>query len=198
VGCGIDKYQCSFYLIQLVNNSHITLKSAIIDTPNQQLTEENMVLGHLNQTPFSLPEDVEKALHYLRNTEFTSLESGRYDIDGDNMFALVQDPITQSWDVGYPEFHAKYIDVQYLIEGEEVIGYLPTNSTLIPTINHLAEKDIAFVAQQMNETKLCLTAGMFAIFYPGELHRPCRTMHTDRQIKKVVIKIATKIAIKNP
>ena len=150
-----------------------------------------MILAHLHQTPFLLPPDIEKALHYLRNTDFTKLESGRYDIDGDNMFALVQDPITQSWEMGKPEFHAKYIDVQYLIEGEEVIGYLPANSQLTPTINHLVEKDIAFVPPQLNETKLYLTAGMFAIFYPGELHRPCRTMHTDQQIKKVVIKIAT-------
>lgn len=149
-----------------------------------------MFLGHLQHTTFSLPEVISSALDYLRVTDFSLMESGRYPIDGDRVFALVQDPMTQAWETGLPEFHARYIDIQYLLQGEEAIGYSPANAQLEKITDQLAERDIAFVAQQKNETRLVLTPGMYAIFYPGELHRPCRAQGVPMQIKKVVIKIA--------
>lgn len=151
-----------------------------------------MYLGHIDHLAFHLPTAIQKALDYCRNTDLATLEAGRYNIEGDDMFALVQDPMTQSWDSGYPEFHARYVDVQYLIAGEEIIGYLPANAALVPITNQLIDNDIAFVPQQINETKLVLTPGMYAVFFPGELHRPCRAVKENMHIKKVVIKIAMK------
>jgi biofilm protein TabA len=46
------------------------------------------------------------------------------------------------------------------------------------------------VHPQANETRLVLTPGMFAIFFPGELHKPCRALNAPMPIRKVVIKIA--------
>ena len=149
-----------------------------------------MFLGHLHHTTIAMPEVIESALAYLRLTDFSTLQAGRYPIDGENVFALVQDPMTQNWEAGLPEFHARYIDIQCLLEGEEVIGYSPENANLIKITDQLAERDIAFVAQQENESRLLLAPGMFAIFFPGELHRPCRALNTPMRIKKVVIKIA--------
>lgn len=154
-----------------------------------------MILGHLHQTQTihsSASTDIEKALQHLRDTDYTRIAPGRYPIDGERMFAIVQDPITQSWDLGFPEFHARHIDVQYLLSGQEALGFLPANDKLKPTDDFLAERDIAFVAQQENETRIVLTAGMYAVFFPGELHRPCRAVNQAMQIKKVVIKILSK------
>jgi biofilm protein TabA len=150
-----------------------------------------MFLGHLHQKQ-TLPTEIEKAIHHLRTTDYTNIAPGRYPIDGEDLIAIVQDPITQAWETGFPEFHARYIDVQYLLSGEEALGYLPANHQLPPSIDHLQDKDIAFVAAQENETRIVLTAGMFAVFYPGELHRPCRAVHQPMRIKKVVMKIALK------
>ncbi|MES2048087.1 MAG: YhcH/YjgK/YiaL family protein [Pseudomonadota bacterium] len=149
-----------------------------------------MFLGHLHQTTFAMPAVIASALDYLRFTDFSQLEAGRYPIDGENVFALVQDPMTQSWEAGLPEFHARYIDIQCLLEGEEGIGYAPANASLSKVTDQLAEHDIAFVAQQDNESRLLLRPGMFAIFLPGELHRPCRAPDAPMRIKKVVIKIS--------
>ena len=149
-----------------------------------------MFLGHLHQATIAMPAVIASALDYLRQTDFSKLEPGRYPIDGENVFALVQDPLTQNWEAGLPEFHARYIDIQCLLEGEEGIGYLPANANLINITDQLAERDIAFVAPQDNESRLLLKPGMFAIFFPGELHRPCRAPNTPMRIKKVVIKIA--------
>lgn len=149
-----------------------------------------MFLGHLHHTTFAMPPVIASALEYLRLTDFSQLDAGRYPIDGENVFALVQDPMTQSWEAGLPEFHARYIDIQCLLEGEEGIGYSPADAGLIKITDQLVERDIAFVAQQDNESRLLLMPGMFAIFFPGELHRPCRAPNAPMRIKKVVIKIS--------
>ncbi|AMC34709.1 YhcH/YjgK/YiaL family protein [Janthinobacterium sp. B9-8] len=149
-----------------------------------------MYLGHLHHHNLPLPAAIETALDYLRSTDFSKMEIGRYPIDGEQMFALVQTPITQTWESGKPEFHARYIDIQYLLEGEELIGYAIANDTLTKTHDQLAERDIAFVAPISDESRLYLKPGMFAIFYPGELHKPCRAVNEPMRIKKVVIKIA--------
>ncbi|AZN36594.1 YhcH/YjgK/YiaL family protein [Iodobacter ciconiae] len=149
-----------------------------------------MYLGYLHQANLPLPAAIETALDYLRVTDFSGMESGRYPINGDLMFALIQTPQTQAWESGKPEFHSRYIDIQYLFEGEELIGYAPPNKTLLKTHDQLKERDIAFVAPITGESRLYLTPGMFAIFYPGELHKPCRASNQPMIIKKVVIKIA--------
>ena len=154
-----------------------------------------MILGHLHQIQTihsSASTEIELALQHLRDTDYLQVAPGKYPIDGTRMFAIVQDPITQNWDLGFPEFHERHIDVQCLLSGEEALGFLPANPNLNPTDNFLAERDIAFVTQQENETKIILTPGMYAVFFPGELHRPCRAVNQAMQIKKVVIKILSR------
>ncbi|MBC3875758.1 YhcH/YjgK/YiaL family protein [Undibacterium flavidum] len=151
-----------------------------------------MLIGHLHQTNTNLPAMIEAALQHLRDTDYTNIAPGKYPIDAERMFALVQDPLTQDWETGRPEYHARHIDVQYLLAGEEVLGFLPANASLLPIDDLLEERDIAFVAPQANETRIVLTPGMYAVFFPGELHRPCRALHAPMHIKKVVIKILAK------
>ncbi len=148
-----------------------------------------MILAHLDSTNHLLPPEVQKAVDHLRVTDYQNKAPGRYEIEEGSMFALVQDPLTQDWHTGFPEFHQRHIDVQCLLQGEEVIGYLPANAELVPTQDLLKERDIAFVATQAHETKLLLRPRMYAVFYPGELHRPCKAVAQSMQIKKVVIKI---------
>jgi biofilm protein TabA len=154
-----------------------------------------MIIGHLHQASTaqsSAAADIEQALQHLRDTDYNKISPGKYPIDGERMFAIVQDPITQAWGSGLPEFHARHIDVQYLLSGEEALGFLPGNPNLVPCDDFLKERDIAFVPSQLNETRIVLTPGMYAVFFPGELHRPCRAVDQAMHIKKVVIKILIK------
>ncbi|MBE9610585.1 YhcH/YjgK/YiaL family protein [Chitinilyticum piscinae] len=148
-----------------------------------------MYLSHLHHPQPPLPAIIEQALAYLRDTDFSSMAAGRYPLQEDQLIAIVQEPLSQPWETGLPEFHARYIDIQYLLSGTEVIGFLPENATLPRLTDQLAERDIAFVAAQPLESRLVLTAGMFAIFYPGELHKPCRALEQAEPLRKVVIKI---------
>ena len=61
---------------------------------------------------------------YQRQLILRTLPAGKYPIDGDNIFALVSEYKTKSEAEGKLEAHRKYIDVQYVISGEELMGYV--------------------------------------------------------------------------
>ena len=75
-----------------------------------------------------ISEYLAKGLDFLAETDFSTLEDGAYEIDGDNVFANVMHydtrPVNET-----PESHIKYIDIQYVIEGEERIDVLPLKDT---------------------------------------------------------------------
>ncbi|MDD5435916.1 MAG: YhcH/YjgK/YiaL family protein, partial [Nitrospira sp.] len=66
---------------------------------------------------------IETALNYLQDTDLSNLKPGRYEIDGSDIFALMQNYETKPKENGFWEAHRKYIDIQYVIKGTELIGY---------------------------------------------------------------------------
>ena len=71
---------------------------------------------------------LEMGLDFLAETDFSKLEDGTYIIDGENVFANVMHYDTRPMNET-PESHIKYIDVQFVIEGEERIDVLPLKDT---------------------------------------------------------------------
>ena len=67
------------------------------------------------------------ALKFLSETDFSKIELGRYELDGDNIFYMVQSYDTDP-DKTISEAHKKYIDIQYMVEGEEIIGVADISS----------------------------------------------------------------------
>ena len=67
-----------------------------------------------------------KAFAFMRRPDLASLKPGRYEIDGDNMWAMIQEAkLTPFGDVQRTEVHGKYIDIQAPLDGPETIGILP-------------------------------------------------------------------------
>jgi YhcH/YjgK/YiaL family protein len=63
-----------------------------------------------------------KALRFLKKNDFSIFENGIYEIEGDRMFAIVNEysPISIleiQWQV-----HEQYADIHYIFSGEENIG----------------------------------------------------------------------------
>ena len=126
------------------------------------------------------------AFDFLRNTDLTALAVGRTEIDGDKLFALTQNYETQPAREGKLEAHRVYIDIQFVIAGEEYIGYAPLDDQP-PTEPFNTEKDIGFYHGDASFTRVF--AGMFAIFYPHDAHLPSRHLTTSAHVKKVVLKV---------
>lgn len=73
------------------------------------------------------PAAIQKAIEYAKNTDFSALEDGRQEIDGDKMYANLFHLTSKQKEEAHPELHKKYVDVQYWICGEELCGVAPYN-----------------------------------------------------------------------
>lgn len=134
---------------------------------------------------------LQKGVAYLTSRDFSELIPGKYEINGDDMFALVQSPLTGPKQERKAEHHRKYIDIQFLVSGVEIIGSGTVTGREIPLEDRLQDLDYAFhTVMDGEETELRMSAGMFAIFFPGDMHRPCcQTEEGPQKILKVVVKI---------
>jgi YhcH/YjgK/YiaL family protein len=138
----------------------------------------------------NLGNRLNKAFDYIINTDLINTEPGKYDIDGENIFALINEYQAKPESEGKLEAHRKYIDVQYVIDGEELMGYAPLgNQTILEPYKE--ENDVIFYKGEKSFTKV--EEGMFAIFFPSDVHMPGiktgNLSKSDSKIKKLVIKV---------
>jgi biofilm protein TabA len=147
-----------------------------------------MILDNLKNSDFysCISDNVKKGFDFLKNTNISALEIGKYEIDGMNVFALVSEYDSKAHRDCRLEAHMAYADIQYLVSGREAIGFAPLNGQTI-TSEYLPEKDIIFFSGET--TQLIVEAGMFAVFFPQDLHRPCMQIDGPEKVKKVVVKV---------
>jgi YhcH/YjgK/YiaL family protein len=131
-----------------------------------------------------------EALLRLERTDLKPLAPGKYEWDGDRMFLLIQEMETAPKADKKLESHVRYIDIQYLIEGEEVIGYARQSADHIVCHDELETKDFALYEDPEEEMDLLLKPGTFAVFFPADLHRPGVVRSVPGKIKKAVVKIS--------
>ena len=111
----------------------------------------------------------------------------KYLIDGDKVYASVQTYETKS-DAKY-ESHRRYIDIQYMIKGEEKIGVTDL-SNCKTCIEYDTDKDLEFYDNCSDEEFLALETGQFLILYPHDAHKPSISKGQKKNVKKVVVKVA--------
>lgn len=135
----------------------------------------------------SLHPLLEHAFLFLQNTNINQLPVGRYDIDGERVYAIVQEYKTKPQEEGFLETHKKYIDVQYVVKGSEIMVYAPLTDQKIQT-PYDEKRDIAFY---YGSGSACLLAsGLFAILYPEDAHMPSRLIDGQAaSVKKIVVKV---------
>jgi YhcH/YjgK/YiaL family protein len=130
------------------------------------------------------------ALAHLADTDFSQLEVGNYPLEGKDIFVIVNDYETKPKEIEPFEVHQQYIDVQYVVSGEEEFGYLPL-ANQIPSKPYFDKHDYAeydYEANKDDAAFIPLKAGMFALFFPGDIHMP-GTSATPQKVRKVVIKV---------
>jgi biofilm protein TabA len=135
-----------------------------------------------------LNSNLEKAFKFLMDNNFKELADGRYEIDSDNVYALVQSYPTKDCKENKWESHQKYIDIQYIASGEETIVWTPIKELIINE-NFLEERDVIFYNEIDHSSELNLKEGYFGIFFPKDAHKPCCISNKPMEIKKVVVKV---------
>jgi len=126
----------------------------------------------------------QKAFAFLISQPLATLPCGRYDIDGDEIYAMIQEPSLRPQEAAKLESHRKYIDIQYVISGDETMGWSPVEGCGKVT-DFDTKKDCGFFSDKPMAW-FPVRPGCFALFYPQDAHAPCVGEGTCR---KVVIKV---------
>jgi len=128
-----------------------------------------------------------EAFAFLERAVRENLPDGRYELDGDKLYAMVQAYETKNEADTKWEAHKKYIDIQFMISGTEIIGWDSIDN--LPADQVYNEEYDCYVYQAPSATALILESGTFAVFYPEDLHKPGQAYPAPAPIKKVVVKI---------
>ncbi len=123
----------------------------------------------------------------LNKGEILSLPLGRHDVDGDRLYFMIQEYDGKAVSDCKWEAHRRYIDIQYVAEGVEVMG-----RNLLSAMNSMgaysSEKDVEFF--DGTGDYFHVPAGSFAIFYPDDAHMPCIAPEINpKPIRKIVFKV---------
>ncbi len=125
-------------------------------------------------------------LKYLEKTDFSRLEPGKYEIDGTKLFALVQRYESKPRENGKWEAHRKYIDIQYIAQGIEGMGY--ANIDGLTVTQPYSDKDDCLLFEGKGDI-LTAAAGTFILFAPQDAHMPGLALTTPQPVTKVVVKV---------
>ncbi|KGK89991.1 YhcH/YjgK/YiaL family protein [Clostridium sp. HMP27] len=127
-------------------------------------------------------KNLENALDFINASG--KLSVGRYEFDGG--FLMVQDGITNPIEECDFETHIQYIDVQYVLEGSEILVWADKND-LKCTTQYDEKKDAAFY--EGKGTIMEAKAGMIYIMFPRDAHKACCHVDMPKRYKKYVIKL---------
>lgn len=139
-----------------------------------------------------LGERIAKAFEYLAQTDFTNVEPGKYEVDGENIFAIVQQYNTRPASTAKWEAHKKYIDIQYIFSGKEKMGFTEARKVIVLQ-NYHPNNDITIYKGEGNY--LIAEEGQFALFFPTDIHMPQLALNIPREVKKVVMKVRTDFVV---
>ncbi|WP_264564123.1 YhcH/YjgK/YiaL family protein [Flavobacterium sp. N3904] len=132
-----------------------------------------------------LTKRMAKGFEFITNTDLVALEPGKYEIENDAIFAIIQEYDTKDEKDCVLEGHHKYIDIQYVIQGVEFMGFVPLTNQEIVEEN--LEKDYTFYKGETS--MLRVEEEMFTLFFPEDLHRQSVKAGQISKVKKVVVKV---------
>ena len=152
-----------------------------------------MIVSDLAHLPAQLKTNTafDQAIEFLRQEQWRDKPDGKIVIDGDTVFALLQSYETKlpENNVKY-EGHRKYIDIQYIVEGNETI-YWRHASGLTPTTPYDPAKDVWFsYAPTMDAIPVALLPGQLVVLFPTDAHAATYCAGDPVHVRKIVVKVA--------
>lgn len=137
---------------------------------------------------YEMHPHLETAFQFIKDFIVNDRGDGRFDILGDEIYAIVSSYQTKpSVEMNW-EIHKKYIDIQYILKGEEIHFYT-NGDNLTSKFSYNVEKDIEFCSYEGNSTSVYLDTGFFAIYFPQDGHSPGHLIETPAYGRRVVVKV---------
>lgn len=137
-----------------------------------------------------LSKNMRTAFDFLENTpNLLDLEIGKIEIDGDNVYGFSQSYDTKPVAGALYEAHREYIDIQVMIGGSEVMGWLPLDQ-LDVTEEYNAEGDFLLGKPSDKTTHVEFEAGQAMVLLPSDAHAPGISLEGEaKPVRKIVLKV---------
>jgi biofilm protein TabA len=135
-----------------------------------------------------------QALDYVESIKAEGFSTQTVELDGRQVYAMYQTYVTESAEGRQYEAHRRYIDVQYIVEGEEIIRAADLTG-MAQMSDYDGEKDVQWFMPVTGKSSgavsvIHLKAGQFGIFFPQDAHMPKLAGDTPGAVKKIVVKVA--------
>ena len=162
-----------------------TASKAIVNANLQPAPPVNMV--EFARQYHANPSRWDKAFAYLKNTDFSKLQPGRYSVDGDDVYAVITlGPPKMIDDTTTWESHRNFEDIHYVISGKEKIGIIPLAQAKVVR-QYDSARDLA--GYSAKGQYYIATPGVFFIITTEEAHRPGIRADGSDMVKKLFIKV---------
>ena len=128
---------------KILNSYYLEFRNKVVFSKINNI-QKIMIIDKIENSELykSLHPRFDKAFEFIYKTDFSQLADGKYEIENDDIFAMVQEYNTKDKTEAKLEAHQKYIDIQYIHSGVELIGVAAFKDQV--PISNDPKKDIAF------------------------------------------------------
>ena len=129
-----------------------------------------------------------EAFRALREQGEAPWKAGVTEVDGKALYINALAYETREAEPLY-EAHRQYVDVMYLLEGEETVAYCPLESLDEITTPYDADGDALLGRSSAAPSRVAFKPGDVAIFFPEDAHCPGLRREAPAQVKKLIAKV---------
>ncbi|HDG1686435.1 TPA: YhcH/YjgK/YiaL family protein [Kluyvera cryocrescens] len=148
-----------------------------------------MISGNIQQLPQAvkeLPAEIYTVLENIANFDWRQHQDGQLEIDGIVYKTFTADTVTA--ENRRPETHKKFIDVQYVITGNEWIEFAGRGGSVPQEVNPLQD-NYFYQRESLSLNDMLLRAGDYVIFFPWDIHAPLCHKQDPQRVRKMVVKV---------
>lgn len=126
-------------------------------------------------------------LKQIQQTNWQDLADGKTQLENDDYYGI-STLQTKDKSLGFWESHKKYVDIHYIIEGQEIIGYENIRNLMVDKPYNQEKDLITYLGELANP--IVMKKGMFIILTQQDGHMPNISHNaTPSLLKKVVYKV---------
>ncbi len=150
-----------------------------------------MILMDLNDEnhDFKFSGLMQKAFVFLKNLDNTA-EDGEIEISGRDLYAVIATAETQDPKERFYEAHDEYVDIHLVLQGEQIIKWLPVNK--FSPVEYNSDNDFYKFEENLPGSEIRMQDKNIAIFYPGDAHMPLCKIDKEMEIRVCVVKVKFK------
>ena len=127
-----------------------------------------------------------EAFLFLQKHASLPFDPSKQEVRGKDLIAIIEESKGKTEQHARLEAHRKYIDIQYVYEGHDKMGWSPLERCKHVSESYIPEKDILFFSDRP-ESWVYVPKGYFTVFFPEDAHAP---LAFEGHVKKIIMKVA--------